>query len=115
MNQFSEMNEYELNKKIALKRGWKERHCKECGHEWWQEPDGGVDYNQTEPPCFSGDIKYAMQLFDEMNGYFLFNYGRGYACSVVAPYVGAALHRYKWYSTPARAIAEAYVQKIENE
>jgi hypothetical protein len=41
------LTDEQVNERIAKAKGWNFQLCGECNHEWWQMPDGGVDYNQS--------------------------------------------------------------------
>ena len=56
----------DINARIAVIKGWKWHACGECNHEWWQMPDGGVDYNQSDPPQYTTDWRLAGELFCEL-------------------------------------------------
>jgi len=57
----------DINARIALSKGWICHACGECNHEWWQMPDGGVDYNQSDPPQYTTDWRLAGELLEEVS------------------------------------------------
>jgi len=56
----------DINARIAVKKGWKHHECFECNHEHWQTPDGGISFNQTDPPQYTTDWRLAGELLEEM-------------------------------------------------
>ena len=65
MTDYSGWTDEQVNEAIAVKRGWVLHSCVGCNHDWWMMPDGGVDYNQTDPPYYTHDWKLAGELLEE--------------------------------------------------
>ena len=69
MTDYSGWTDEQVNEAIAVKRGWVLHSCVGCNHDWWMTPDGGVDYNQTDPPYYTHDWRLCGELLEEtMNG-----------------------------------------------
>jgi len=69
MTDYSGWTDEQVNEAIAVKRGWTLKTCS-CGrpgcNDWWMTPDGGVDYNQNEPPPYTYEWRLAGELLDEL-------------------------------------------------
>jgi hypothetical protein len=61
------LTDEQVNERIAKAKGWNFQLCGECNHEWWQMPDGGVDYNQSDPPQYTSDWRLAGELLEEVS------------------------------------------------
>lgn len=104
------LTDEELNEAIALKRGWLLKTCA-CGcpgcRDWWMTPDGGVDYNQTDPPDYTHDWRLCGDLLEEMA---MDGGGLSFMVKWHVDYK-AGHNTYKMVSadTPQRAICEAWL------
>ena len=66
MTDYSGWTDEQVNEAIAVKRGWVLHLCVGCNHDWWMTPDGGVDYNQQDPPYYTHDWRLCGELLEEM-------------------------------------------------
>ena len=106
-----------VNEAIAVKRGWVLKTCA-CGksgcHDWWMMPDGGVDYNQTDPPDYTHDWRLCGELLEEMKaddpGVFYMDEGTN------SKYWRAQVNiLWRDAPTPQRAICEAWLEWKEQK
>ena len=121
MSDIEEMTDEELNEAIALKQGWLLKTCA-CGcHDWWMTPDGGVDYNQTDPPNYTHDWRLCGDLLEEMRTGYYSPYSfwdcdeTTWACQINFDDGGMFSFIKKCATTPQRAICEAWLAWKELE
>ena len=107
MTDYSKMPDEELNEVIAVKKGWKLWSCVDCMHEYWVTPNGGVDYNQSDPPDYTHSWELCGELLEEMA---MDGGGISFMTKWHVDYK-AGHNTYKMASadTPQRAICEAWL------
>lgn len=109
MTDFSKMDDESLNGWIAKKLGWRYWDCVDCHTEYWITPDGGVDYNQVDPPDYCTDWKLAGELLEEMRGDICHIWQPGDIEQWICSPKGKRFEP-KIADTPQRAICEAWCE-----
>lgn len=108
MTDYSGWTDEQVNEAIAVKRGWVLHSCVGCNHDWWMMPDGGVDYNQTDPPDYTHDRRLAGELLEEMLNCSLRRWGDKWVCGFYDD-KGYLVNQATVHDTPQRAICEAWL------
>ena len=106
MTNYSKMSDEEINGAIAQKRGWHFSECIDCGIEYWETPDGGIDYNQSDPPNYTHNWNLCGELLEEIPFPFLHQrtVKLDWVCSRYDGYTAVTA------PTPLRAICEEWLE-----
>ena len=114
MTDYSKMSDKELNGVIAEKRGWEFYECIDCGIEYWISPDGGIDYNQSDPPDYTRDWRLCGELLAEIPNCSLRRWGDKWCCGFYDDN-GYLKNQANVFDSPLRAICEAWLPWWEEQ